>query len=306
MPDYSYLGSGKVYVREIGSTVGFLEAGNCSALTLAVNEESKESKDFTKAGGGTYNEVKRISSVEASLTMNEMEPNNLARAFYGNSSSLASQTVSGESITVSPGAFSPFANLPQSAPTPTVVPSQTAAVARANTTAYALNAYVTPATANGFYYKATVAGTSGSTIPTFPTTIGATVTDGTVTWTCAGRTTLTAGTDYEVRPSGVFVYANRTIAGETWTVGYTRAAADVVQALTTGGKEYEMVFDGLNEARSGKRTRVTAYRVKLGAAQSVPLLGEDYAALEVSGKLLSDSSKTGTGISQYFRVEVEA
>lgn len=305
MSDYSYLGSGQVYLREVGGAAGLIEAGNCSALNFGVTEDVKELKDYTQPGGGTYNEVKRISAVEASITMHDLDGSNLARALYGSASALASQAVTGESVLVYPNAFSPFANLPQSTPAPTVVPAQASAPARANTTAYALNAYVTPATPNGFYYKATAAGTSGGTIPTFPTVIGQTVTDGTVTWTCAGRTTLTAGTDYEVRSSGIFVYTGRTIAGETWTVGYTRAAADVVQALVTSGKEYEIVFDGLNEARSGKRTRITAYRVKLGAAQSMALLGEDYAALEVTGKLLKDSSKTG-GVSQYFRVEIEA
>jgi hypothetical protein len=305
MADYSYLGSGQVYLREVGGAAGFLEAGNCSALSFGVTEDVKELKDFTQPGGGTYNEVKRISAVEASVTMHDLDGQNLARALYGSASALASQAVSNESALVYPAAFSPFANLPQSSPTPTVVPAQATAPARANTTAYALNAYVVPVTSNGFYYKATAAGTSGGTIPTFPTVIGQTVTDGTVTWTCAGRTSLVAGTDYEVRSSGVFVYAGRTLAGETWTVGYTRVAADVVQALVSSGKEYEIVFDGLNEARSGKRTRITAYRVKLGAAQNLGLLGEDYAALEVTGKLLKDASKVG-GISQYFRVEIEA
>lgn len=56
--------------------------------------------------------------------------------------------------------------------------------ARANTTAYGLGQQVTPATLNGYVYRCTVAGTSGGSAPAWPTTIGATVTDGTVTWTC--------------------------------------------------------------------------------------------------------------------------
>jgi len=49
-------------------------------------------------------------------------------------------------------------------------------------TVYSVAALVKPAAANGHYYRCTVAGTSGSSAPTFPTTIDATVADNTVTW----------------------------------------------------------------------------------------------------------------------------
>ena len=72
------------------------------------------------------------------------------------------------------------------------------------------------------------------------------------------------------------------------------------------GKDYELLFDGLNEARSGKRTRVRAWRVKVGALAQLALIGEEYAAMEVTGKLLKDTSITGAGLSQYFQIDLEA
>lgn len=43
-----------------------------------------------------------------------------------------------------------------------------------------------PTTKNGYYYKATVTGTSNATEPLWPTVVGNIVVDGTVTWTCWG------------------------------------------------------------------------------------------------------------------------
>lgn len=45
---------------------------------------------------------------------------------------------------------------------------------------------ILPATSNGYYYRCTVAGDTAAE-PTWPTTIGATVEDGGVTWTCEGH-----------------------------------------------------------------------------------------------------------------------
>ncbi len=49
-------------------------------------------------------------------------------------------------------------------------------------TVTAINDWVKPTTDNDHYYVATVAGTTGGSEPTFPTTIGDTVVDATVTW----------------------------------------------------------------------------------------------------------------------------
>lgn len=61
-----------------------------------------------------------------------------------------------------------------------------AGTAWAGSTAYSVGANVRPVSANGFKYICTTGGTSSGIEPTWPTTLKGTVTDGTVTWTCAG------------------------------------------------------------------------------------------------------------------------
>jgi hypothetical protein len=63
--------------------------------------------------------------------------------------------------------------------------NKTEYVAWAASTAYALTDQ--RMNENGFYYECTTAGTSGTTEPVWPTTIGATVTDGTAVWTCKDK-----------------------------------------------------------------------------------------------------------------------
>lgn len=78
-------------------------------------------------------------------------------------------------------------------------------VSRANSTAYVVGQVVRPATGNGFVYQALTAGTSGGTVPTYPTTIGGTVVDGGVTWLCVGTGVV------QVTMSGTASWASSTI-----------------------------------------------------------------------------------------------
>lgn len=128
-----------------------------------------------------------------------------------------------------------------------------------------------------------------------PTTV--VVKDGT------GTTTYVAGTDYEVRPEGIYIISTGSIAdAAAVTIDYAFGAYDVIQALTTGAPEIEMSFGGINEADSGNPVLVDAWRVKLGATKKLGLIGTDFAELAVEGELLKDVTKTGAGISQYMRV----
>jgi hypothetical protein len=182
-----------------------------------------------------------------------------------------------------------------------------AALTRANTTAVTLGAFLVPATPNGYYYKVTTAGTTAGSPPTFGTTVGGTTTDGTATLTCYGKVTLLADTDYTVSGAGILLTSTASVTdGQTFQIDYTKKAGSVVNALTSSSQEYELAFEGLNEARSGKPVSIQAYRIKIGAAKNLSLIGEDFAALEMGGRVLKDTTKTGSGVSQYFKIKLVA
>jgi hypothetical protein len=244
MADYSYIGSGKIYMRVKGAAAALVEVGNCSALQFAINENVITLVDYTKPGGGTYNEVRRIESVELSLTAHDLSPDNLQRALFGYTSATTAGSVSSEAGVGYVDGITPTAR---------------------------------PLDVNG--------------------TTGVTGTGGTPTYT--------EGTDWEARPGGIYVLSGGAITdGTALEISYDALGFDTVQALTASAQEYEMVFDGLNEARSGKSVVIQAFRVKLGAAANIALIGDEFAALELTGKVLQDSSKTGANVSQYFTAKM--
>jgi len=106
-----------------------------------------------------------------------------------------------------------------------VVARPATASAWAGTTAYALGVFVEPTTPNGFVYKATAAGTSDGSEPTWPTTEGDTVVDGTVTWTAYA---INSVTDEVMQLVGV----------ETRILGNGYNAATVVVKDITGVTTY--------------------------------------------------------------------
>jgi hypothetical protein len=125
-----------------------------------------------------------------------------------------------------------------------------------------------------------------------------------------GGTAYTVGSDYELRDGQLYIPTGSTITAPASgaaniEVDYTYDAQKKVEALVNSNKQYEVMFVGLNEARSGKRVRVRMHKVSGGVLQQMAVLGEDYGAGEINGSLLSDSTKTGTGISPYFTVEIE-
>ena len=88
----------------------------------------------------------------------------------------------------------------------------------------------------------------------------------------------------------------------TATVDGTKAT---IEALTTGAQTFKLVFEGVNEAATGKKVDVTVHRAKIGAAQGLGFIGDEFAALEITGEVLIDTSIIAAGLSQFFKVEMD-
>lgn len=243
MADYSYIGSGKCYLRDTSTNENLIEIGNASALAMDIQSEEKTLTDYTQPGGGTYNSVEKITDTNVNITVHDYSPRNLSIALFGDASVLAGSSVTDEVHTgVNAGEFIKT-NFP--------------------------------------FISAVTVEPSG------------------------GGTAYIEDTDYEVRDSGIYILEGTNIPADgDIQIDYTHAAADRIEALVQSGKIFQLVFEGQNEA-TGKRALVDIYRLKFSPTNGLNLIGDDYGALEMTGKALSDSTKTGSGVSRYFRIDQE-
>ena len=245
MPDttfYPYLGSGKIYARVAGALAGLLPLGNASELELAVKDEKKTLKDYTKPGGGTYASVSRIDSVTAKMKLHDLNKTNVARAVFGTEAAVAGAAVLDEVVTAYKGALVPLAH-----PGPTAV----------------------------------------------------------VVTNSAATTTYVANVDYELSAGGIVIIDTGAILdAQSLKVDYTFAAYSKVEGMTTGAVTLELHFEGLNEANSDKPVILDVWRAQLSPTKALALLGDKFSEIDVEAEVLKDPSKTGAGISQYFRVKM--
>jgi len=244
-PDYSYVGSGHILMREYGAAVPFLPIGNCSALSFAPQVNTLQLPDHTNPGGGIRNRIDRVNDVQFSLTFHDFHGENFARFLRGTSNKVIAGSATAETVVGYKGGWMPLAK---------------------------------------------IAATITSVEPV------------------GGGTPYAAGTDYVLDNGGLYIPSTSTIPAPSsgapnFEVDYTYEAHTVTEAFVNAAKQYTLVFAGLNEARSGKAVRVTAHKVSGGVLATLGLLGEDYGGGEVSGSLLSDTSK-GAGLSKFFQTLV--
>jgi hypothetical protein len=244
---YAYLGSGKIKMREVGAAAPLIAIGNASALTFGAQLDTKELKNFTQPGGGTYAKADRVSSVSVNLTVHDINGENLARATGGAVTVTAAGNVAAEPVVAFKGGTVPLARAPSAITS------------------------VTPA---------------------------------------GGGTAYTAGEDYIITPGGIEIPADSGIPDAVdadtpnIAVTYANTRQQVVEAMVNSGREYELLFEGLNEAESDAPVVVHAFRVKFSPAQAINWIGDDFAALELAGTSLPDVNKVGNGISRYWKATI--
>jgi hypothetical protein len=239
---------GQVYARPYGSTMLPLPIGNVLEMSLQHTEDVQKQPSMTRLGGGTHAEVRRVTDVQVSMKLADLNVVNMTRAVLGTVSGVDVTTVVDEGgWTVGAlGSLFPLAGIGPSAVT--VKKGATAGVAS----------------------NVTMAG------------------------------------NYEIRPEGIYVLENAAAILPTdklW-VSYTSLPYAVIEALTAKSVELQLLFGGLNEADSGKPQVVDIWRASQGVTQALSLLNTGFGALDVTGTVLEDPTKTGAGVSKYYRQRV--
>jgi hypothetical protein len=125
--------------------------------------------------------------------------------------------------------------------------------------------------------------------------------------------------DYQNPGGGVIASVSRiksvTLKLKLWSINAANLAlavrgtvsgtgAQTIEALTKTAEDWHITFDGVNEV-NGDTVAYDFYKVKFSPSSSLPGPGsDDFAVLELTGKVLKDTSKTGTGVSQYFKAVI--
>ena len=166
--------------------------------------------------------------------------------------------------------------------------------------AFALRGSVTAVTAGAIVDEAhTCAGIDGELIPfsfSYDSSIAPVITGP------AGTPTYTLDTDYTMGTNGIIVMGAGAIGATGIEASYTKVASEVMQALVESGAEFELYFDGLNEAQTGKAVAIQMHRIKFSPAQGLDFIGDDFGEINTDFEVLSDSSVVAAGLSKFMNV----
>ena len=315
----SYIGRGKIYLRNLTDGGQRIHVGN--ATDLAINTDTSEVVLPDYALGGNCNKVTRIDAVSATFTLFNLCFDSLGIAFRGGNfkeeaETIAAETVSGLVATQN-SAFAPFANIPDpdQAVSVSTVEGNVAAITVDTAGSGYESAVVTiapPASGVTATAKAVInsAGEISEIIIVNPgsgyaTAPAVTITSSTGTGAAATAVLSTAGalavgTDFVRSSSGIVLLKTGSFTAGDIEVGYEKPEQCRLEGLTDAAKNYELIFEGLNEANSNSPVTVKLNRLVFAPGTDWSLIGTEFASIEFEGELLSDDSVTGDGLSKFF------
>ena len=227
------------------------------------------------------------------LTVRQISMENLGMFLVGQAStaSQASGSVTNEAIDVLADRYyqlgATVAN-PSGVRSVSAVTLTTATVAAAATsTAYVVGDQVEPASSPLYIYQCITAGTSGGSAPTWPTTVGATVTDGTVVWENIGIIVPVLDTDYtlDAAMGRFYVLPTARVSAThpvSWLAAYTKSAVSREQLLTSGTADVYGALRFIAANAKGTNRDVYGCNVLLSPSGDIVFKGDSPAYAELS------------------------
>ena len=114
--------------------------------------------------------------------------------------------------------------------------------------------------------------------------------------------TYVEGDDYLVSPAGVTIMETGAIVDDAdIEIDYGYPSHANIQALVNSGKRYSLLFEGLNEARSGKPVIIEVFKVNHSPA-SLSVIADQFEGMEFTAKAEKDQTRIGVGLSQYMEI----
>lgn len=314
---------GQLYARRYGSSDKPTPVGNVLELQLEHDEDVQKQEDMTRVGGGIHAEVRRITDIKVSMKLADLNVTNLTRAVLGTATGIDGGSVASEAHTVQLGGLLRLAHIGASNVTVrkggalVAVTDEEHLDAQPNaaiTTAHAAPLNVVVYAGASYGTKALIDAQDNYTVTATGIQLDANpqdITTGHDLWVSysyapPGGAEVEAAGNFEARPEGIYILPDAQALSDSDVVhvSYDYGEYAVIEAITEKAPELELTFGGLNEADSGKPTLVEIWRVSQSVTKQLALLGKDFGAIDVEGTVLQDPSKTGAGVSRYYRTSL--
>ncbi len=112
---------------------------------------------------------------------------------------------------------------------------------------------------------------------------------------------LAQGTDYTLTPSGIkFTKGGQAVDTQPVKVTYTSLPTTALEAYSDSQKEGVLFVEGINDV-NGNPQNLTYHRFKAEPMGSFAPFSDDFAALEINGEVLADTTK-GANKSKFLRM----